>query len=216
MSETTTYYSLTLPVVGGDAADWAAFTNENWVKVDTALHALSLTVSAPFTADTDGLVPHPGANPGDGTPMRFLGEDGTFRNVETDHLVGDFTGPYVVGYAGTISLPVNVTGQIVAEEDNRWLGRQGGELAFYKRSHAETVGDGAQTDFLIEHNLGTEDVIVQVRSEIADFTGKEYYTEQGPLADALFLVSTRVVDANTVSVIFPEAPASVRVMILAV
>lgn len=42
MSGSTTYYSLTLPTVGGDADTWATYTNQNWVIVDTQLRLLQL------------------------------------------------------------------------------------------------------------------------------------------------------------------------------
>lgn len=42
MPITTTYYNLILPAVGGDAAVWAAYTNQNWATVDTALNLLEV------------------------------------------------------------------------------------------------------------------------------------------------------------------------------
>lgn len=49
----TTYFNLILPTVGGNAVDWATWTNQNWQTVDEALQGL-----------TDGKL---SLNPEDGT-----------------------------------------------------------------------------------------------------------------------------------------------------
>ncbi len=166
----------------------AAFQKQQESLVN-ALEALRASVSTVFTVSANGLVPFPGNLPV-GTPTRYLCEFPAqgFKNVETTEIVGSFSGaPYVIGYGGTVSLPVNVTAQIPAATDNLWLGRLGGSLAFYKRSHAETVtGDGVITDFQITHNLNTTDVIVQVWGVAAlDRMADADYTVQCDSANAL-------------------------------
>lgn len=42
-SEYTTYFTLILPTVGGSAVDWATWSNQNWVTVDSALQTLTST-----------------------------------------------------------------------------------------------------------------------------------------------------------------------------
>jgi len=73
--------------------------------------------------------------------------------------------------------------------------------------YAETIGDGSSTSFPVEHNLGTEDVVVQ----LWDLTGMV------PVLATDDADSIEVTDENAVTVTFSGAPAidSYRVVIVA-
>jgi len=64
----TPFFNLILPTVGGNAVDWATWTNQNWQSVDTALQAL-----------TDGKLSN---NPEDGTLYGRM--DGEWVQIEVD------------------------------------------------------------------------------------------------------------------------------------
>jgi len=63
------------------------------------------------------------------------------------------------------------------------------------RTYSETIGDGSALEYMVHHNLGTQDVLVQLR-DLA--TGDINPT--GPR-----LMST---DGNTITVVCEEAPAA--------
>src|SRR5690606_35342288 len=75
------------------------------------------------------------------------------------------------------------------------------------RVYAETIGDGSSTSFPVEHNLGTEDVVVQ----LCDLIGMV------PVLATDDADSIEVSDENTVTVNFSGPPAidSYRVVIVA-
>lgn len=66
-------------------------------------------------------------------------------------------------------------------------------LALRTQKYAEDIGDGATTDIAVTHNLGTTDVVVQV---------KEVATSEVVLADVT------ITSANVVTIGFGTAPAS--------
>lgn len=59
--------------------------------------------------------------------------------------------------------------------------------------YAANIGDGAATTFTISHNLGSSDVIVSLRENSSG---------------VISLIGVTVVDANTVRMTFPTAPAA--------
>jgi hypothetical protein len=74
-------------------------------------------------------------------------------------------------------------------------------------AYAETIGDGAATSFQVTHDLGTEDVIVQ----LYDLTGTD------PVEATADASSITVDDENHVTVVFGSAPGTddYRVIVLA-
>lgn len=102
-------------------------------------------------------------------------------------------GPDAQGQAGDVLKLLDP-----AARTTEW-GTGGGGYAGY----AETIGDGAATTFTVTHSLNTTDVYAQVRR----------------LADQEIVgVPITIIDANSLSVEFPTAPAldSYRVQVLAV
>src|SRR5690606_21352861 len=72
---------------------------------------------------------------------------------------------------------------------------------------AETIGDNSNTSFQIQHDLGTQDLVVQ----LWDLTGSEPIEATGDASQI------KIDDDNNITVIFSAAPAtdSYRVVILA-
>jgi len=73
-------------------------------------------------------------------------------------------------------------------------------------AYAETIGDGIESDFDVVHNLGTEDIIVQ----LWDLTGAD------PVEATADATAITIVDTNTINVAFGSAPDedAYRVVIL--
>lgn len=67
-----------------------------------------------------------------------------------------------------------------------------------------TIGDGSALEYTITHNLGTQDVIIQLWA-VSDTDDVPFYTAS-------------VIDGNSIKVTFDEAPAasSITVLILPV
>src|SRR5690606_10059135 len=72
---------------------------------------------------------------------------------------------------------------------------------------AETIGDNSNTSFQVQHDLGTQDLVVQ----LWDLTGAEPIEATGDASQI------KIDDDNTITVTFSAAPAtdSYRVVILA-
>jgi hypothetical protein len=74
-------------------------------------------------------------------------------------------------------------------------------------SYATTIGDGSSLVYTVTHNLGTEDIVVEVHT---------IPTGSPPFAGEMEIVDVTIVDANTVTVTYGVAPAlnSERVVVL--
>jgi hypothetical protein len=111
--------------------------------------------------------------------------------------------PVAVEHGGTgTATPGLVQGSNVSISGswpNQMIAAHGSGVSKY----SQTFGDGSATSYVITHNLGTKDVIVQVYSLTSPY--------------AVQAVTIQMTSANTVTIVFGVAPAanSMRVVVLA-
>lgn len=134
----------------------------------------------------------------------------------------DANSEWVPGDAGSSS-PLTTKGDLYTHDgsadarlpvgsDGRYLkanstATNGIEWADPPGAYAETIGDGSATSFTVTHNLGTEDVHVQVW----DVSGTDPVLANGDPS------SVEATDTNTVTVTFGSAPSTdqYRIVVLA-
>lgn len=88
------------------------------------------------------------------------------------------------------------------------------------RKHAETIGDGNETVFKIEHGLGTTDTVTQMFNALtghmieADFPG--YVPSEEALRSGYHIpyIETNYGDHIVVAFASPPKPDSIRVVVL--
>lgn len=127
-----------------------------------------LTTNDPITLDTTALV---FAEVGGGGGTTYTAGNGLTESPATTFNVGAGTGITVA--ADTVSI----------------------DTAVVARKFAANVGDGSSTSISVAHNLGTRDVVVQVRRAASPY-------------DKIIVDDLADVDANHVELVFATAPAS--------
>jgi len=163
--------------------------------------ATALATSRNFSITGDGSAPNVSFN-GTGNVALNLTLDTVNSNVGTFGTASS-VGTFTVNGKGLVTAASNTSIQIAASQVTNFAA----EVRAAERSATEfvdNIGDGVNTTLVISHNLNTQDVMVQIYSNIAPF-------------DTLMLTVERT-SSNDVSVTtkVPLAPAAARILVKAI